>query len=383
MTRVWWALSVIALVLSLPAAFVVASALPLGYDFRAYWLAAQHLVTGARVYEPVDAVLGQPDEFHYLPLVAVPFVVTLVLPIDIASRVWLVTQVALAAALGIWLIRQLPAELRLWAAAGYVFFLPMVLEYTLGNVDLICLVLALVAWSWRARVNAAVAPYAAAVGIKFLMLSLLPFYLAAGYVRIVLRAFIVGVVVLLATLPFLREPFAEFVALFPRYLDTAWVRLHAQREDPAWLAQLVWNDVFSLVVALAAVALAIVFGRKARRDLARETDWHDLALALSPYVTPFGFVWTTFMICSLPLFVVALRKAMLLAPAARAAALAGIATCWFGMQIVQVHDLWPLVAHAVGVLGLVGITLALMAAETRQALGRSTPAVRATSIASG
>ena len=101
------------------------------------------------------------------------------------------------------------------------------------------------------------------------------------------------------------------------------------------------------------------------------------------YITPFGFVWTTFMICSLPLFVVALRKTALLATASRAAVLAGIAVCWFGMQIVQLHDLWPLVAHAVGVLGLIGITLALMTLDSRQMLGRSTPALRATSSASG
>jgi len=50
---------------------------------------------------------------------------------------------------------------------------------------------------------------------------------------------------------------------------------------------------------------------------------------------------------------------------------------------VQVHDLWPIVAHMVGVIGLMAIALALMALESRQALGRSTPLARATSIASG
>ena len=65
------------------------------------------------------------------------------------------------------------------------------------------------------------------------------------------------------------------------------------------------------------------------------------------------------------------------------AALLGIFLCWFGMQTVQVHVLWPLVAHTVGVFGLMGITLGLMAVESRQTLGRSTPALRATSSASG
>src|SRR5439155_24229304 len=154
-------------------------------------------------------------------------------------------------------------------------------------------------------------------------------YLAAGRVKIVLRAFLVGAVVLTISIPFLREPTAEFVALLPRYLDTTWVRVHAEREDPAWLAQIVWTDLFSFVVALGAVVLAFVFGLRARRELERETEWHHLALALSPYITPFGFVWTTFMICSLPLFVVALRKALVLGAAPRSAALLGIFLCWF------------------------------------------------------
>src|SRR5436309_13304716 len=166
------------------------------------------------------------------------------MPIDVAVRVWFRSQIVPAAALGVWVVRQLPGPLRPWAAAGYIFFLPLVLEVTLGNVDLICLVLALLAWRWRASPTRAIVPFAAAVGIKFLMLSLIPFYLAAGYVKIVVRAFVLGAVVLVASSAILREPTAEFVALLPRYLDTAWVRLHADREDPAWLATIAWSDQF-------------------------------------------------------------------------------------------------------------------------------------------
>src|SRR5262245_54983395 len=100
-TRLLWALGVVALVLSAPGAYAVASVLPLGYDFRAYWLAARHLVDGAPVYAPVGTRLGLPDEFHYLPIVAAPFVVFLPLPIDVAARVWLVLQIALAAVFGV------------------------------------------------------------------------------------------------------------------------------------------------------------------------------------------------------------------------------------------------------------------------------------------
>jgi hypothetical protein len=381
--RLVWALGIAALVLAIPVAYFVAAVLPFGYDFRAYWLAAQHLVSGAPMYPAPTATLGQPDEFHYLPVVAVPFLIFLPLPISAAAVIWFVLQVALAGVVGVILTQPLPRAARPWAAAGYVFFLPMILEVTLGNVDLICLALALVAWDRRSRPNSAVIPYAAAVGIKFLPLSLLPFYLAAGHARVVLRAFGVGLVVLAASVPFLPGPTAEFIALLPRYLDTEWARAHAERESPAWLAQIAWSDAFPLVLALLAVALAAVFGRKARHDPAREREWHRLALALAPYVTPFGFIWTTYLICSLPLFAISIPKALRLAPVPRFAALVGMVACWIAMQVVQVHDLWPIVAHMVGVFGLMAIALTLMALESRQTEGRSTPLSRATAIASG
>ena len=172
-----------------------------------------------------------------------------------------------------------------------------------------------------------------------------------------------------------------------RSQDKTLVAVHyariAERESPAWMAQIAWSDAFPLVLAVVAVALAVVFGRKARNDPAREREWHRLSLALAPYVTPFGFIWTTYLICSLPLFAISIPKALRLAPVPRFAALAGMVACWIAMQLVQVHDLWPIVAHMVGVIGLIVIALTLMSLETRQAEGRSTPLARATSIASG
>jgi hypothetical protein len=212
---------------------------------------------------------------------------------------------------------------------------------------------------------------------------LLPFYLAAGYTRIVWRAFLLGTAAIAVTLPFLWTPMVDFWRLLPRYLDTEWVRLHAEREQPALLATIAWSDAFPIVLALFAVVGGIVFGRNARVDPARETDWHDMALAISPYGTPFGFIWTTFLIASIPLFVVTLRRALGLEGVTRVVAILGLLMCWWAMQIVQVHDLWPIVAHMVGVLGLLAIALALMALERAQTLGRSTPVRRATSIASG
>ncbi len=379
--RWWWALGVATFVLAIPSAYLVALVLPFSYDFRAYWLAAFHLVTGQTMYPNLDAPLGQPDEFHYLPNVAIPFIALLPFGLERAGVAWLGIELAVAVAVGVVLIRPLPQSARPWAAAGYVFFLPMILEVTLGNMDLITLALVLLAWRSRRQPNTAFVPYAAAVGIKFLPVVLLPFYLAAGYGKIVLRAFVFGVVALAISSPFVWKP--KFFELIPRFMDSTWVRIHAEREDPSWLAPILWSDLFLFSLAAAAIAVAVVFGQNARRDGARETDWHHLALALSPYLVPFGFTWTTFLIMSLPLYSMTLRRALGFAGPTRAFAVVGIAACWFAMQIVQVHDLWPLVVHFVGVVGLIAIALALMALERRQTLGRSIPVARATRAASG
>src|SRR6185503_9227542 len=117
-SKLVWAVGVAVFALAAIAAVAVALALPLGYDSRAYWLAAQHLQSGERVYALPDATLGTPDEFHYLPIVAL-----LSFSIADAVRVYFVIQLVLAVLVGYVLIRPLPSVVRPWAAAAYAFFL--------------------------------------------------------------------------------------------------------------------------------------------------------------------------------------------------------------------------------------------------------------------
>ena len=121
-SRLIWSAGVVVAVLALCAAVLVGSALPAGYDFRAYWLAGQHLLSGAPLYPGSDTILGLPDEFRYLPIVAVLFVPFALLPYTVALAIWTFLEVATAAAVGVALIRQLPPLWRPWGAAGYVFF---------------------------------------------------------------------------------------------------------------------------------------------------------------------------------------------------------------------------------------------------------------------
>ncbi len=326
-------------VLAVLAAVGVARTLPLGYDSRAYRLAGQHLASGARLYPAADAFLGTSGEFHYLPVVALPFVPLAALPGGAFELVWLGVQLALALAIGIALIRPLPRRARPFAAAGYAFFLPTVLEVTLGNLNLATLAAALLAWRWRDRPARAAVPLAMAVGLKFLGAILLPFHLAAGRWRMVLYAFAAGVAALVVTAPLLSGPTRDYLALLPRYAGVGWVRELVQRERPAELATVLWSAWFSDALVVLALGMSIVAGVRSARDRAHERDWHAVALALAPFLLPFGFVWTTFLVMSLPLFAAALGRALALAPVARAAALAGIAASWLALQAVDAHGL--------------------------------------------
>ncbi len=385
MTRsgVVWAAGAVAFGLALVAAVGVARALPLGYDSQAYWLAGRGLAAGERLYPAADAPLGAAGEFHYLPIVALPFVPLALLPLDLFVLVWLAVQLALAVAIGVALIRPLPHAARPWAAAAYAFFLPSVLEITLGNLNLVTLAAALLAWRWRERPLRAAAPLAAAVGVKLLAGTLLPFHLAAGRRRLVAYAFAAGVAALAVTAPLLATATRDYLALAPRYADITWVRDLVGREQPAALVPVLWSRAFSYGLMALALGVSILAGLRAARDRAHESDWHAIALAVGPFLLPFGFVWTTFLVMSLPLFAAALARALALAGAPRAAAVGGIAASWLALQAVQVRDLVPLALHVSGVLALVAITLALIASDRRQTLGRSIPERRATSAASG
>src|SRR5256885_4108644 len=116
--RIIWSAGVVVAVLAVGAGVVVASALAAGYDSRANWLAGQHLLNGAPLYPGPDTILGLPDEFRYLPIVAILFVLFPLLPYSVALVFWTALQIATAAAVGIALIRQVPPLWRPWAAAG-------------------------------------------------------------------------------------------------------------------------------------------------------------------------------------------------------------------------------------------------------------------------
>ena len=359
-----WSAGVVVAILALLAALVVASALPAGYDFRAYWLAGRHLLTGAPLYPGPETILGLPDEFRYLPAVAILFVPLALLPYEAVLPLWTALQVAIAAAVGIALIRPLPPSWRPWAAAGYVFFLALVLEVTLGNVNLISLALALAAWRLRERAIPAGFLLAAAVGLKFLPFNLLLFYVAAGRWRPVLAGAAIGTAALVTSALALPDRTAEYVRFAPRILEQDWVYTHIARPGPPALAAVFWSEWFPLVLAVASVLVAVLAGIAARRDRANEDTWHGLTLATAGYLAPFGYFWTTFLILSLPLAADTLRRAAARGSRERAAIVGAVVLSWLLMEPQQVGTLVPIAMHFLGVLLLCALALATLARQT-------------------
>ena len=341
----------------------IAEQVALGLDLQAYWEAGRRVLAGEPLYRGGAETLGEPGEFRYPPHVALAFAPLAVLPLPVATAVWLALQLAVASAMAVALLRGLPAASRPWAAAAFVLYLPLVLEVVVGNLNLMTLALCLLAWHWRDRPALAGGLLAAGLGLKLLPLTLVLFYLAAGRIRIVLWAVAAGIAVLIGTAILLPVRLAEFLALLLRLTETPWVRAAIDREQPEVLAAIFWSRTLSIVLALLSVGVAIWAGRAARRAGADETHLHGLALATAPYLAPFAVFWTTFLVFSLPLFSSTLGRALAIGTVrGRALATAGLACCWLLIQVVGLQDLRPVAAHLLGVVGLCSLAVVLDAA---------------------
>jgi hypothetical protein len=376
-SRLIWSAGVVVAVLALCAAVLVGSALPAGYDFRAYWLAGQHLLSHAPLYPGRDTILGLPDEFRYLPIVAVLFVPFALLPYSVALAIWTFLEVATAVAVGVALIRQLPPLWRPWAAAGYVFFLGLVLEVTLGNVNLLSLGLALAAWRYRDRALPAGLLLAAAVGLKFLPLTLLLFYVASGRWRPVVTGGLIGTAALAIGAVAMPDRTAEYVRFAPRLLEQDWVYAHIARPGPPELAAFFWSDWFPLGLAIGALLVAVAAGIAARRDPSNENAWHALTLATAGYLAPFGYFWTTFLILSLPLAAETLRRAAARPAGERVPIVGLVVVSWVLMEPQQTGTLVPILLHFVGVILLCALAVVTVMRPAPSIVGLRLPSTTA------
>ena len=376
--RLVWAAGVAVMVLAALAGLgIFIEKEPYGFDLWAYVLAGRHILAGEPLYPPHPQVPAGPlGEYHYAPIVAVPFVLLAPLPFALADAVWIGLNTGVAAAIGVHLIRPLPRDARPWAAAAFVFFLPTILEISLGNLNILTVALCLFAWSQRARPSVAGTVLAVAIGTKLLPLTLTLFYLGAGRIRIMGWTLAVGAAGLLVTaLVFARE-FPTYVAMLVAFKDSQWATQFIARASPAEIAAVLNSPVGVSLLSVIAVATAVVGGLGARRDPRDETHLHHLALAFAPYLAPFGLLWLPYLVFALPLLASTLHRALLLpGTLMRALLISALALSWLLMQVVGAEDeIMPIAAHFLGLLLLLALALAVFVLARREPSRESVPA---------
>ena len=329
--------------------------------------------------------MGLSGEFRYAPIIAVPFLLFTPLSFEIARWIWIGALILVAAGMTRIGVRPLPWAARPWAVAGVIVFLPLVLEILLGNLNLLTLALCVLAWRWRDRPTYGGPVLALAVGLKLLPAALLLFYVGTGRWRLLGWAAAAGAAGVALTAIVMPDRLAEYLRFAPRLLEQDWVIDVIDRPRPEWLAAVFWSDAFPNVVAVLVAVAALASGRAARTGGERATTLHHITLATMAYLAPFGYFWTTFLVLTLPLFGDVLRRSLALrAVRPRVAAVSVVVGCWFLMQLQQLHDLIPILAHLVGTLGLVALALVLAGRSARSQIeGRSISRSRAKATASG
>lgn len=280
------------------AAAGIAMTRPFGYDLVVYLEAARRLTAGAPLYPLAahDAPVWTAGEYLYPPTTAAAFIPLATLPNDTATALWTAVLLVLAAALGYVLIRPLAAAIRPWAFAGYVLYLPLVAELTLGNLDLIALALSLIAVSARTRERVAGPALGLALGSKLLPLALPFFFVGARLWRTLAVTALVGLGAVVVTLPWLGDTWLTYGRLMSRLAGA----------PAAQAATVVPAGVPAPQLVLPAVAVGVgLLAGFAARDRDRATIGYATALAAVPLAAP--GIWYPYLVFALPLFAALLR----------------------------------------------------------------------------
>ena len=255
------------------------------YDLLAYIEAARRLHEGAPLYpQLVESTyrLGEVSLYLYPPPVALLFTPALLVPLTVASTIWGIALTTLALAVAVAIAADIPPARRPLAFAMFEGAVPLQWELATGNLTLVTLALALLAWraltGWRAA-----APLAFAMGLKLLAVPVALPLAIAGRHRLLAKT-----AVILAAIVVLSWPF-----LGPAWLD--WIRLTVElAAGPPTRSYNVVPDLLRhgagrVLLVGATLAALIVTGLLVRARRLTPALGFSAALSTAPYASAFVF----------------------------------------------------------------------------------------------
>jgi len=269
------------------------------FDFAAYYYAAVRLAAGHALYPQLsgDFTIGDLGLYLYPPPVAVAFLPFTVLPIEVASVIWSVLLLALAAAVIGALTRGVDPQRRPLAAGLLVLSIPLQTEVANGNLTLATLALLLGVWSLRRRPAASGVLLAVALLVKLLPGLAVPFLIVAGRSRIVGAALLALAVLVVGGWPWLGAAWLDYARLLQFLAASPHVASQTQDMVPAMFS--VGPGRYALIGAV--VLLAAYAGQRARSAPERADLAFALVVAAAPLVS--SFVFYPYLVLSLPLAV--------------------------------------------------------------------------------
>ena len=310
-------LAILVLVLVVVLAFralqfaVLTGQIQWGYDFSAYWSAANHLLAGEPIYTGVQLAGPYAPQVQYLylyppPLAALVAPLAWLFPTDYRAAAWVwATMGALVLVASVLALARservgerypILAGRGRWLLVGAAFaFPPVVGELVMGNVHMPLLGLLTLAWlgirrgDSRGELTAGVAVGVASV-VKVFPGALLVWFVLTRRWRAAAAVVVGALAFVLLTLPFTRiEPWRQF--------PTVLTNLSAPSDTTDTLAPTVWLAPFvgflgaRIVVTTAALLLLVLVSIRARHDLpsarpAIVTRSFAAAVVLSVLVAP-------------------------------------------------------------------------------------------------
>ena len=312
------------------------------YDLSAYVAAADRFRRGVSLYPQLDAAsfrLGDLGLFLYPPPVALLFLPALGVSFAVASALWGIALTVLAVVVAVALARAVAPARRPLAIGLTLGAFPLQWELANGNLTLVTMALALIAWRMRAAVWRSAVPLALASGLKLLVAPALLAVALSGRRRIALATCGLALAIVVVSWPVQGAAWREWVV----------VTLRLSQGVPTAAYNVVPEALRGGVgrIALGAIALAVLVacGAIARTRRVDERLAFAAALVTGPYVS--AFVFYPYVLFLLPLVVL-----LVLGDTPPLARVAGIAA--WALADIQAFDpltAYPtaLVATAIGV----------------------------------